>query len=95
MLMSLKKDTKYKLNIKRQSDKYLMKLSKNNKKEFKILLECIKNLPENPYDSKPLHNNLKGLRRLRKGEYRIIFRIDESIITILNVGKRANLYKKR
>ena len=95
MLMSLKKDTKYKINIKNQADRYLIKLSKKNKKDFKMLLDSIKNIPKDPYDSKPLHNNFKGLKRVRKGEYRIIFRIDKSIITILIVGKRNSVYKKR
>ena len=93
--MSLKNGIKYKINIKKQADKYLLKLSKKNKKDFEILLGCVKNLPEDPYNSKSLHNNLKGLRRVKQGEYRIIFRIDDSIIKILSIGKRSNVYKKR
>ena len=93
--MSLKKDIKYKINVKKQADKYLLKLYKKNKRDFKILLAAIKNLSENPYDSKHLHENLRGLRRVKKGKYRIIFRVDNSMIKILIVGKRVNVYKKR
>jgi len=93
--MSLKKDTRYKLNIKNQADRYIIRLSKKNNKDFEMLLENIKKIPQDPYNSKPLHNNFKGLRRVRKGDYRIIFRINESMITILIIGKRNNVYKKR
>jgi mRNA-degrading endonuclease RelE of RelBE toxin-antitoxin system len=39
---------------------------------------------------------LKGMRKLRKGNYRIIFTINASSceIEILKIGKRDNIYKK-
>ena len=95
MLINLKKDIKYKLVIDPKADKYLLKLSKKNKKDFDKLLTLIKELPIDPYNSKPLKNNEKGLRRLKKGGYRLVFKIANSTIVILDIGKRNNVYKKR
>lgn len=41
----------------------------------------------------PLHHNL---RRLRVGEYRIIYRVNqlEQIVTITEIGDRCDTYKK-
>jgi mRNA-degrading endonuclease RelE of RelBE toxin-antitoxin system len=39
----------------------------------------------------------KGAKRKRKGEYPIIYDVDEgnNIIIILDIGKRNNIYKKK
>ncbi|BET32989.1 type II toxin-antitoxin system RelE family toxin [Wolbachia pipientis] len=44
----------------------------------------------------PLHHSLKGRRRLRVGEYRIIYRVNqlEQIVTITEIGHRCDIYKK-
>lgn len=97
MLINLKKDT-YKLIIGNQVDKYLMKLAKKNKKDFKMLLNSIKELLNDPYDSISLKGKFENERRLRSGDYRIIFRInmktDPYEVHIVKIGKRSNIYKK-
>lgn len=42
--------------------------------------------------SKPLTNELKQLRSLRIGEYRVIFDIKDTVITILTIAHRRNCY---
>ncbi|EEB55206.1 hypothetical protein C1A_9 [Wolbachia endosymbiont of Culex quinquefasciatus JHB] len=44
----------------------------------------------------PLHHSLKGRRRLRVGEYRVIYRVNqlEQIVTITEIGHRCDIYKK-
>ncbi|WGJ62213.1 MULTISPECIES: type II toxin-antitoxin system RelE family toxin [unclassified Wolbachia] len=44
----------------------------------------------------PLHHSLKGRRRLRVVEYRIIYRVNqlEQIVTITEIGHRCDIYKK-
>ena len=47
---------------------------------------------------KPLRTSLKNYRKLRVGDYRIIFRIDKEVIKIFMIGHRKDLYsliKKR
>ncbi len=44
----------------------------------------------------PLHHNLKGCRRLRVGDYRVIYRVNQldHIVTITEIGHRDDIYKK-
>jgi len=42
----------------------------------------------------PLHGNLKGFHKLRVGDYRIIFEIEEQIVTIHCIGLRKDVYSK-
>lgn len=41
----------------------------------------------------PLHHSLKGRRRLRVGEYRVIYRVNqlEQIVTITEIGHRCDI----
>lgn len=46
----------------------------------------------------PLRNTLKGYRKLRVGDYRVIFRIESKTVKIFAIGHRSNIYtiaKKR
>lgn len=97
MLINLKKDTSYELIIESNPDRYLKKLNKQNQEDLKKLLKLLYSIPYNPYDSKPLHGKFEGLRRVRKGDHRIVFRINKNVnsyeIRILDIGKRKNVYK--
>ena len=68
-----------------------------NKLEPSILRRIFKKveeLSENPF-SKDI-KRLKGSDdfRLRVGDYRIIFAIDQNIIQVLKVGHRKNVYER-
>jgi len=41
---------------------------------------------------KPLRYNLKGCRRLRVGDYRIVYQINEQVVTIIAIKHRKNIY---
>jgi mRNA interferase RelE/StbE len=47
--------------------------------------------------SKPLHDELVGLRVARRGEYRIVFRVDESkgLVVVRRVDHRRGVYRAR
>ncbi|KZX10610.1 type II toxin-antitoxin system RelE family toxin [Methanobrevibacter filiformis] len=94
--MSLKKNLTYKLTIKPSVKKYLLKLSKKNKKDVNIILKGIEDLINNPYNSDFLKDSQDKERKIRKGNYRILFLIfeDEKQVEILKIGKRSNIYKK-
>lgn len=59
------------------------------------ILKAIEALLNNPDLGKQLVGSLKGLRSLRAGKYRIIYKkeIEELIILIVAVGFRKNVYK--
>mgnify|MGYP001571133277 FL=1 len=42
---------------------------------------------------KPLRKSLKGYRRLRVGDYRVIFRIEKNTVKIFRIGHRSIIYK--
>ena len=41
---------------------------------------------------KPLRRSLKGYRKLRIGDYRVIFRIEQKTVKIFAVGHRSVIY---
>jgi mRNA-degrading endonuclease RelE of RelBE toxin-antitoxin system len=45
--------------------------------------------------SKPLHDELDGCRGARRGEYRIVFRVDEErrVVRVLRVDHRSDIYR--
>jgi mRNA interferase RelE/StbE len=43
---------------------------------------------------KPLRRSLKGYRKLRVGDYRVIFRIEEKTIKIFIIKHRSTVYEK-
>jgi mRNA interferase RelE/StbE len=54
-------------------------------------------LLENPVSAgKPLRQSLKGHRKMRVGDYRVIYRVDEDTnnIFILIIGNRKDVYTK-
>jgi mRNA interferase RelE/StbE len=42
----------------------------------------------------PLKRSLQGYRKLRVGDYRVIYRIDKENIIILKIGNRKEVYNK-
>ncbi len=70
-------------------------LSKSVKERLKKAIE--KKLILNPIEfGKPLQYSLKGLRRLRVEDYRIIYQIDLDIKTVLivKIGHRKEVYEE-
>ena len=49
-------------------------------------------LPENY--GKPLRQSLRGYRKLRVGDYRVVFRIERDTVYILAILHRSVVYKK-
>lgn len=65
---------------------------------FRILGKIKSSLSENPLQhSKGLKGNLKGLFRLRVGDYRIVFSIDNqaNLVLILKIGHRSEIYREK
>ena len=42
----------------------------------------------------PLRRTLKGYRKLRIGDYRIVFKIEKEYLLILGICHRKDIYKK-
>ncbi len=71
----------------------ISKLSSKNKERIKSAIkEKLTNSPE--IFGKPLRRSLRGYRKLRVGNYRVIFRIEKRIIKIFYIGHRSVAYQK-
>ncbi len=70
----------------------LASISKTNKEQIRKAIEM--KLGSNPIEfGKPLQYSLKGLRRLRVGDYRVIFKIeeDDKTVLIVKIGHRREV----
>lgn len=80
---------------------YRLFLTQEFEKEFSKLevktqdriIERLKDIEDDPqYFGKPLKHNLKGLRSSRIGKYRIIYMMDDKVITAITVKHRKKVY---
>jgi len=83
---------KYTVLIERYAQKQILKL---DKKVIPVIKSAIESLADNP---RPYgYKKLKGedAYRIRVGDYRIIYEINDYtiIITVVSVGHRKNIYK--
>jgi mRNA interferase RelE/StbE len=83
---------KYTVLIERYAQKQIMKL---DKKIIPVLKKAISDLADNP---RPYgYKKLKGedAYRIRVGNYRVIYEIDDGkiIVTVVSVGHRKDIYK--
>lgn len=71
----------------------ICKLSGDWKDKIRTTIE--QRLTSNPdLYGKPLRRSLKGYRKLRVGDYRVIFRIEKLIVKILIIKHRSVVYKE-
>lgn len=69
------------------------KLSTSDKKRIKESIEN-KLTTEPEIFGKPLRRSLGGYRKLRVGDHRVIFQIQNQKVKILCIGHRSVVYKK-
>ena len=83
---------RYSIQIKKSALRELHKLPESDRPR---LIAAIDQLAEHPHAGKLLKGDLSGLRRLRVGDYRIIYEVDEEevLILILRAAHRKNIYR--
>ncbi len=84
---------KYTIDIKKRAERFIVKLPRPEKER---VLKAIYKLPEGE-DIKQLKGNKnKGLFRLRVGDYRIIYSVDNGklIIYVIDAGNRGEIYNR-
>ena len=71
---------------------HIPKLSEPARKYIKKTIE--ERLTTDPIAyGKPLRYSLKGHRRIRVGDYRIVYRINDNIVTVIAIAHRKDIYK--
>jgi mRNA interferase RelE/StbE len=82
----------YKLNLPKRVQKSLDKLNPQERLKIQLVLLKLKENPK-PYDSQKLTS--VPLWRIREGDYRIVYNIDEKekAITVVRIGHRREIYR--
>ncbi|MCZ6663738.1 MAG: type II toxin-antitoxin system RelE/ParE family toxin [Gammaproteobacteria bacterium] len=84
----------YSVRIERSAAKELAAIGK----AFRMrIIGSIDTLAENPHRGSALKGELSGLRRIRVGDYRVIYEIDEAEVVVMVVHERhrRDVYHKR
>lgn len=80
----------YKIEFDKKAQKFILK---QPRAKMELIYKAIYKLPEG--DGKPLQGH-KGYYRLRVGDYRIVYTIDNGryIICVVDAGNRGDIYKR-
>lgn len=94
--MSSERTLIYKIRLSKRITKFLSKLDKNTATRILDKIELLKVDPYRLPGIKQLTGELEGLYRLRIGNYRAIYEINEKghIVIVLVVGPRGDIYNK-
>lgn len=86
----------YSLRLSKRTAKFLSKLDKNTTTRILDKIELLKADPYHLPGAKQLTGHLEGLYRLRIGNYRAVYEINEKghIVIVLVVGPRGDIYNK-
>ncbi len=85
----------YKLDIPEKLDSIFNKLAKKDKKQLEIIKTKIDKILENPYQFKPLRENMKGTRRVHTGKsFVLTYEILENkkLVRILDYDHHDKIY---
>ena len=82
----------YKIELRRKAQRSLNKLPKD---DFGAVLESVRGLANTPRPKGVEKIKSAGLWRIRQGDYRIVYSIDDGqkIVTILRIGHRREIYR--
>jgi mRNA interferase RelE/StbE len=82
----------YKVEVRRRAQRALDRLPKN---DFQAVVQTIKELAQTPRPKGVEKVKTTGLWRVRQGDYRIIYAIDdkEHLVIVVRVGHRREIYR--
>ncbi len=82
----------YSVRIKRSAAKELARIDKSSRIR---IIESIDALAENPFIGNALKGELTGWRRVRVGDYRVIYEVEarELVVLVIRVSHRREVYR--
>ena len=82
----------YKIELRRKAQRALNRLPKD---DFNVILGVVQGLANTPRPKGVEKIKSAGLWRIRQGDYRIVYNIDDGhkIVTILRIGHRGEIYR--
>jgi mRNA interferase RelE/StbE len=83
----------YSVQIKRSAAKELARIAKSDRSR---LVQAIDALAENPFKGSVLKGELQGLRRIRVGDYRIVYEVQDDVLLVLvvRIAHRRVVYRQ-
>ena len=83
----------YSIQIKGSAARELGRIPQQSRR---LLIDAIDSLRQQPMRGSSLRGNLRGLRRLRVGNYRIVYELrqDELTVLVVRVGHRSSAYRQ-
>ena len=84
----------YSIRIKGSAARELSKVAAQDRPR---IVGAIDRLAENPFLGSVLKGDLRGLRRLRVGDYRVLYEVrnDELVVLVVRVAHRRDAYRRR
>ena len=84
----------YSVRIKRSAARELTRIPQKDRLR---IVQAIDRLGEHPLTGSPLKGEHRGLRRVRVGDYRIVYEVldDALVVLVVRVGHRREIYRRR
>ncbi len=84
----------YSVQIKQSAAKELARIGRSHRRR---IIHAIDALAENPFKGSVLKGELRGLRRIRVGDYRVVYEVQDSVLVVLvvRVAHRRDAYASR
>ena len=82
----------YQIELRRKAQRALDKLPKT---DFEAVVEVIKGLAQTPRPRGVEKIKSAGLWRIRQGDYRIVYAVDDKqqLVTVVRIGHRREIYR--
>ena len=85
---------RYAIRIKESAARELQRIEKADRER---LIAAIDRLADNPFAGSALKGELRGLRRIRVGDYRLLYEVQERdlVVLVLRAAHRREAYRRR
>ena len=85
---------RYAIRIKASAARELQRIERPTRER---LIAAIDRLAENPFAGRALKGELRGLRRIRVGDYRLLYEVRDGdlLVLVLRVAHRREAYRLR
>lgn len=85
---------RYAIRIKESAARELQRIERADRER---LIVAIDRLAENPFAGSALKGELRGLRRIRVGDYRLLYEVQERdlVVLVLRAARRREAYRRR
>lgn len=84
----------YSVQIKRSAAKDLARIAKSDRPR---LVQAIDALAEHPLKGSALKGELRGVRRVRVGDYRVVYEVQDDVLVVLvvRIAHRREVYRRQ